>query len=99
MNSFLIRDSLKDTLTKLQNLLSLVYTDYFADEKGNLVPPTHYGLSPDFPPEMLVTVTFEEHEGKTKLTMQQSVPESVAECNGVWQGWNESFDKLAENLG
>ena len=47
----------------------IVFTDSFADEKGNIVPATHYGLSSDFPLEMLVTVTFEEFEGKTKLTL------------------------------
>lgn len=76
----------------------LVYTDYFADEKGNPVPPEHYGMSPDFPSENLVTVTFEEIEGKTKMTLHHSIPRSIAEQTGARQGWNECFDKLAESL-
>ena len=48
----------------------IVCTDSFADEKGNVVPATHYGMSADLPLELLVTVTFEEHEGKTKLTLR-----------------------------
>ena len=38
----------------------IVCTDSFADEKGNVVPASHYGMKDDFPTEMLVTVTFEE---------------------------------------
>ncbi len=46
----------------------IVYTDSFSDAEGNLVPASYYGMSGDWPLELLVTVTFEEHEGKTKLT-------------------------------
>lgn len=42
----------------------IVYTDSFADEKGNVVPATHYGMGEDFPLETLVTVTLVEHQGK-----------------------------------
>jgi uncharacterized protein YndB with AHSA1/START domain len=52
----------------------------------------------DWPAELLVTVTFEEHEGKTKLTMRQAgIPAGeMREMAGA--GWNESFDKLAMTL-
>ena len=76
----------------------IVCTDSFADEKGNVVPATHYGMSADFPLEMLVTVTFEEYEGKTKLTLHHVGIPSGPDQDGAQQGWNESFDKLAENL-
>lgn len=76
----------------------IVYTDSFADEKGNVVPATHYGMSADFPLKMLVTVTFEEREGKTKLTLHHVGIPSGADQDGARQGWNESFDKLAEHL-
>jgi uncharacterized protein YndB with AHSA1/START domain len=76
----------------------IVSTDTFSDEEGNLVQPAHYGMSPDWPSETLVTVTFAEHEGKTKLTLQQTVLESVAERNGAQQGWTETLDRLAEYL-
>src|SRR5437762_801308 len=33
----------------------LVYTDSFADEKGNVVPATYYGMSADMPLQMHVT--------------------------------------------
>jgi uncharacterized protein YndB with AHSA1/START domain len=76
----------------------IVYTDSFADAEGNVVPATHYGMNPDFPLEMLVTVTLEDYEGKTKMTLKHSdLPAGeMGELTGA--GWNESFDKLAENL-
>jgi len=76
----------------------IVWTDSFADEKGNVVSPSDYGMSPDFPSEALITVTFEELGGKTKLTLQQSIPVALAEEAGAREGWNGSLDKLAESL-
>ena len=75
----------------------LVCTDSFADEKGKVVPAAHYGMSPDFPLEMLVTVTFEEDEGKTRLTLKHAglPPGDRDDCRA---GWSSSFDKLAEFL-
>lgn len=76
----------------------IVCTDSFADEKGNVVPATHYSMSVDFPLELQLTVTFEVHEGKTKITLLHAgIPagqmSALAEA-----GWNESFDKLAASL-
>ena len=76
----------------------LVFTDCFADEHGNVVPATHYGLSSDFPLEMLVTVTFEDQNGKTKVTLEHIGLPAGPEGEGAEQGWSESFDKLAEIL-
>jgi uncharacterized protein YndB with AHSA1/START domain len=77
----------------------IAYTDSFADEKGNIVPATHYGMSADFPLEMLVTVTLEEMEGKTKLTLQHSLgPVPASERDLCQQGWSESLDKLSGEL-
>ena len=75
----------------------LVMTDSFADAEGNVVPASHYGMPEDFPLEMLVTVTFEEYEGKTKMTLRHvGLPSIIEQDAGA--GWNESFDKLAEYL-
>ena len=73
----------------------IVCTDSFADENGSVVPAMHYGMGPDFPLEMLVTVTFEELEGGTKLTLRHAgIPEGrMSELTEA--GWKESFDKLA----
>lgn len=74
----------------------IVCTDSFADEKGNPVPASHYGMGGDWPAELLVTVTFEQDDGKTKFTLRHvGIPagEMRELCSA---GWNESFDKLAE---
>ncbi len=78
----------------------IVNTDSFADEKGNVVPATYYGMSSSFPLEMQATTTFEEQEGKTRLTLKYSGTEglSAEDRDNMIQGWNESFDKLAQNL-
>ncbi len=76
----------------------IVYTDTFADEEGNTVEPTHYGMSPAHPRETLVTVTFTDHEGKTKVTLQHAMPAAVPERSGTQQGWTEMLDRLAEEL-
>ncbi len=78
----------------------LVLTDSFADDKGNIVPATYYGMSPEFPLESLVTVTFDENDGRTKLTLRyddiSSIPQS--DLSDMQQGWNEMLDKLADFL-
>lgn len=76
----------------------IVYTDSFSDAEGNLVPASHYGMSGDWPLELLVTVTFEEHEGKTKLTLQHIGIPAGENRDLAKAGWNESLDKLAEYL-
>ena len=76
----------------------IVCTDSFADEKGNVVPATHYGMTADVPLETISTLTFEELDGKTKLTLKHSIPASIAEQVGAREGWSEAFDKLAEVL-
>ncbi len=76
----------------------LVYTDSFADAQGDPVPPEHYGMSAGHPTETLVTMSFEEHEGKTRLTLRHGIPESVEERKGTEQGWSEMLDRLAEDL-
>ena len=76
----------------------IAYTDSFADAEGNLVPPTHYGFGADFPSELLVIVTFEDYEGKTKLTLKHLGLPAGELSEQTAAGWNESFDKLADIL-
>jgi Activator of Hsp90 ATPase homolog 1-like protein len=45
-----------------------------------------------------VTVTFEDHDGKTKLTLKHIGLPTGPDSEGANQGWNESFDKLTEIL-
>ena len=53
---------------------------------------------PDFPIEMLVTVTFEDLDGRTKLTLEHSGMPAGSAREGATMGWTQSFEKLAESL-
>jgi uncharacterized protein YndB with AHSA1/START domain len=76
----------------------IVCTDSFADADGNVVPASHYGMTGDVPTEMLITVTFEDQGGKTKMTLRHEGLPAGEHQTGANQGWNESFDKLADYL-
>jgi len=78
----------------------LVMPDSFADKEGNVVPATYYGLRADFPIEMQISVMLEEQSGKTKLTLKHFGTAGVKEKDrsDMEQGWNQSFDKLAQLL-
>jgi uncharacterized protein YndB with AHSA1/START domain len=76
----------------------LVYVDSFADADGNPVPPAHYGMSAGHPAESLVTVTFEDHDGTTRVTLHHAIPVSVEERGGAEQGWTEMLERLAAEL-
>jgi uncharacterized protein YndB with AHSA1/START domain len=84
----------------------IVCTDSFADEKGNVVPASHYGMpGDDWPLELMVTIVFEDLDGlpvgkagKTKMTLTH-VGFPAGQMSELCEaGWNESFDKLAESL-
>jgi uncharacterized protein YndB with AHSA1/START domain len=73
----------------------LVYTDSFGDAEGNVVSPTTYGMGDDFPVTTVVTVTFEDLGGQTRLRIasDQAVPGNMWEMASA--GWYSSLDKLA----
>jgi uncharacterized protein YndB with AHSA1/START domain len=76
----------------------IVCTDSFSDEKGNVVPASHYGMTGDYPRELVVTVTFEEQKGRTKFTLRHAGFPSGEMRDLAGAGWNTSLDKLAEFL-
>lgn len=76
----------------------IVATDSFADAQGNVVPASHYGMPGDLPLEFRVTVTFEDDDGKTKLTLTHEGLPAGEQSEGASAGWNQSFDKLAASL-
>lgn len=65
----------------------LVMTGCWTDAEGR---PTS--------PETLVAITFEDHNGKTKLTLHQSGFESTTARDAHRGGWSSAFDCLAEYL-
>ncbi|TLZ73408.1 MAG: hypothetical protein E6K14_05465 [Methanobacteriota archaeon] len=76
----------------------IVATDSFADSEGNVVRASHYGFAADFPPELLLTVTFEDLGGKTKMTLRHAGFPAGPDREGAVQGWTESLEKLAATL-
>jgi len=64
----------------------LVYTWAWVDEHG------HSGH------ETLISINFEDHSEKTKLTLHQAFFESVTARDQHSVGWNSSLDCLAEYL-
>jgi uncharacterized protein YndB with AHSA1/START domain len=46
--------------------------------------------------ETLITITFAEQGGKTKMTFRQATFETVGQRDAHRGGWSSSFDRLAE---
>ena len=88
------------TYREIIPLEKIAVTDSFADEKGNIVPASYYGMGEAFPRETKVTVTFEDNNGKTKMTLNYPTVEGIdaTMLDNMKQGWNQSFDKLAASL-
>ena len=86
------------TYLEIVPLKKIVCTDSFADKQGNVVHASTLGFEGDWPMELVVTMLFEDLDGKTKFTLRHSgIPEgenrSMTEA-----GWNESFDKMEKAL-
>lgn len=81
----------------------LVYINSFSDKEAGL---TRHPLSATWPLEMHTTVTFEEHAGKTVLTIQWLPVAPTDEerltfdsaHDGMRQGWKGSLDGLEDYL-
>lgn len=81
----------------------IVCTDSFADEKGKVVPASHYGMPGEWPLELLITLKFEDIGGKTKMTLHhEGAPR--ARCTKTPQSdgaslstssWNSSYPWIA----
>ncbi|HET6569182.1 MAG TPA: SRPBCC domain-containing protein [Rhodothermales bacterium] len=67
----------------------IVCTSWFSDAEGRRVE------RPGFPPEMQVTVSFAEKEGRTELTARHT---GLVVDQGEVQGWTEVLDRLEDYL-
>ena len=73
----------------------LVFTDSFGDENGNIVSPTKYGMTADFPEELLIKLTFEQvGNDNTRLTLRHIGMPAGEDRELTGASWNEMFDKL-----
>lgn len=76
----------------------LVYSDSFANEKGEVVSPSDYGMT-DLPEVLRVRVDFEAlPDGTTKMTLTHEGAPAGEQSDNMGIGWSQSFDKLAESV-
>jgi uncharacterized protein YndB with AHSA1/START domain len=74
----------------------IVYSLYFADSHGNRVDPAELGIEHEAIKDARDVVIFEDFgKGQTKLTMIGNEPMEDAKNSGQFEGWNETFDKVA----
>lgn len=74
----------------------IAYVLRFCDENGNVISASESQMKG--PDETTVTITFEDHEGKTKLTLHQTISEEFAKKEGSYNGWLEILDNLEISL-
>ena len=86
------------TYREVKPMERIVATDSFADEKGNVVPASQYGMNADLPLELLLTTTFEDVGDKTRLTLKHEGFPPGQDKELARQGWEQSLDKLAKLL-
>ena len=81
----------------------LVFVVSFSDEKGGI---TRHPMSPDWPREILSTVTFAVQQGGTLITVQW-IPTNATELerktfedgrDSMKQGWGGTFEQFAAYL-
>ena len=76
----------------------IVVLDHFADEQGNQIHASKYGLPESFPMESEIQITFEKlSDSKTKVTVYYPSIEGIEGMmlDNMTQGWNQTLEKLA----
>jgi uncharacterized protein YndB with AHSA1/START domain len=81
----------------------LVFVVSFSDEKGGI---TRHPMSPNWPMEILSTITFAERDGKTDVTVRWQAINATDEERRTFEaghesmrmGWTGTFDQFAEYL-
>src|SRR5690242_11086080 len=85
------------TVKKLVPEKTLVVTDSFADERGNIINASELGMPGNWPREALITFELEEADGATKLKLlHEGIPDEAHD--DCVEGWNQCFDKLEKNI-
>lgn len=72
----------------------LVFTMINADEHGSPIDPKTIGMDAEWPGETLVTVTFDETNGKTVVNLKQTVSEAIAKRTGAHPSWIQMLQRL-----
>jgi len=74
------------------------YDDHWTGVYREVVPPERIVFTWPAGPNSLVTVTFEDLGGKTRLTLHHGVFETVDARDRHAHGWNSTLDCLADYL-
>ncbi|WP_284653061.1 SRPBCC family protein [Flavobacterium terrisoli] len=82
---------------EINDYRKIVYTDCFADSEGNKVPASYYKMPGEWPLELIATVELEAVDDRTHISLvHEGIPEDMhSECIA---GWEQSLDKLEENV-
>lgn len=77
----------------------LIYSHTFSDETGRRLTPVQAGREPDWPEEVVTTVTFDDLGKRTKITIHQTVSEAFAKRTGAHPSWLQMLDRLEVAIG
>jgi uncharacterized protein YndB with AHSA1/START domain len=83
----------KGEYTEIIENEKIVYKLGFCDDDGNFISASDRNRS-DWPGLTLVTVTFQDINGKTNLILHQTVSAEHAKKTGAYRAWLEMLDKL-----
>lgn len=76
----------------------LAFVDSFSNERGEVVSPTEYGMSPEHPAESLVEVRLEPVAEGTRVTLRHELPLVLKEREGTSEGWTAMLAQLAATV-
>ena len=82
------------TFREIEAPSRIVYTIAIADSEGHPMTAVQAGMDPEWPEETVVTVNLEACDGKPRLTLHQTVAESLARRTGALPSWLKMLDRL-----
>ncbi|HTF04623.1 MAG TPA: SRPBCC domain-containing protein [Bacteroidia bacterium] len=88
----------KGVYTEVVSPERIEYTMIVSDEHGNTVDPVSAGMHADWPLETKVSVTFTEDNGKTTVTLHQTVSQKLAKETGAYPSWIQMLEILEQLL-
>lgn len=77
---------------------SFVCTDSFADEEGNVVPASSYGLPASFPLELRIRLSLAKDGRGTRMRLIHEGFADPIMAEATEESWSQSFDKLERYL-
>lgn len=88
----------KGEYLRIQEPELIEFTMVISDASMQSLAPTDVGMDPEWPKQTIVTVSFTEEQGRTRLTLRQTVDESLAKKTGAYPSWLDMLDRLNEGL-